>query len=348
MRLDDQLFVAGLDGPGERHLQAAEPGDPLAVGDLFLGDQLRVALLHLLAGMAVEQLHGRGEGLGLALAQAQHAVGVGQGPAERRLELRRRAGVGPGERALQPHEGVDPGDEAGAVGLQHLVGQDQQVLGARAAAEPVERPAPPGRRDVAADAKPRHVLLEPGVDPGVGVPLEEGQLLEIERPGPVGGAAGYEDHPGLGEEPHDPLRRLLGREPAPRAELRVGDDRHARLGQGGVEGRADLVRLGDALDGQQRAVRAVERLLARPVTHVGDALGRLEQVLQLGLARVGQAHVDDDAHSASHRSSSATTGTWSEGLSQPRTSLWISTPSSRSAAWGESSRWSMRMPWFRR
>ena len=45
--------------------------------------------------------------------------------------------------------------------------------------------------------------------------------------------------------------------------------------------------------------------------------------------------------------SSTTTGTWSEGFSFARTCLSMRARSSRSAAWGERSAKSMRMPMFR-
>ena len=55
-------------------------------------------------------------------------------------------------------------------------------------------------------------------------------------------------------------------------------------------------------------------------------------------------------HSAStergQRARSIQTGTWSDGFSQPRTCLSMPAPTSRSAACGDSSRWSMRMPSF--
>ena len=43
---------------------------------------------------------------------------------------------------------------------------------------------------------------------------------------------------------------------------------------------------------------------------------------------------------------SAQTGTWSEGFSQLRTRLSMPTTVKRSAAWGDSTRWSMRIPLF--
>lgn len=42
--------------------------------------------------------------------------------------------------------------------------------------------------------------------------------------------------------------------------------------------------------------------------------------------------------------SSTVTGTWSEGFSKPRRWRWTEAETRRSAAWGESRRWSMRMP----
>ena len=48
-----------------------------------------------------------------------------------------------------------------------------------------------------------------------------------------------------------------------------------------------------------------------------------------------------------HSASSIRIGVWSEGLSRPRISLSIVDRCSRSAACGDSSRWSMRMPLFR-
>ena len=41
------------------------------------------------------------------------------------------------------------------------------------------------------------------------------------------------------------------------------------------------------------------------------------------------------------------TGTWSEGLSRPRTALSMPVSLKRSAAWGDNRRWSMRMPLLR-
>lgn len=48
-----------------------------------------------------------------------------------------------------------------------------------------------------------------------------------------------------------------------------------------------------------------------------------------------------------HTLTSTTTGTWSDGFSQSRTSSSMLTPAIRSAACGDASTWSMRMPQFR-
>jgi hypothetical protein len=49
---------------------------------------------------------------------------------------------------------------------------------------------------------------------------------------------------------------------------------------------------------------------------------------------------------APHAASSIRIGVWSEALSRPRIALSMSTDASRSAACGERSKWSMRMPLF--
>jgi hypothetical protein len=79
-----------------------------------------------------------------------------------------------------------------------------------------------------------------------------------------------------------------------------------------------------------------------------DFLHVLKAQRGAGLVRFFFLSIVSD-HGADYRpaiSNPTYTGTWSDGFSQPRT--WRSTPASmsRSAACGDSSRWSMRMPLF--
>ena len=73
--------------------------------------------------------------------------------------------------------------------------------------------------------------------------------------------------------------------------------------------------------------------------HLDDHIVRVGRELQAALERPGQL-----LQALSSRS--AQTGTWSDGFSQPRTCLSTPAAISRSAACGDSSRWSMRMPSF--
>ncbi len=72
----------------------------------------------------------------------------------------------------------------------------------------------------------------------------------------------------------------------------------------------------------------------------GVEYGRLLPARRATVAKIGEIAVR-----RVQNAKSPSTGTWSDGLSQPRVSRWMVTPVRRSAAWGDKSRWSMRMPW---
>ena len=105
--------------------------------------------------------------------------------------------------------------------------------------------------------------------------------------------------------------------------------------------RRDRFGLGDGAQGFQHGATEPALGLHPPVQRQG---GRRQ-------GGGGESHQQDDAQSLIHfgpdpsqSASSITTGTWSEGFSMSRASRCVSTPTNRSAAWGDN-RWkSMRMP----
>ena len=72
-----------------------------------------------------------------------------------------------------------------------------------------------------------------------------------------------------------------------------------------------------------------------PVRRSGDKSRLAGEIEEMG-----------QAHLRPQRARSMRIGVWSEALSRPRMALSMATDRSRSAAWGESMRWSMRMPLF--
>src|SRR4051812_9273019 len=104
-------------------------------------------------------------------------------------------------------------------------------------------------------------------------------------------------------------------------------------------------------DGRDHAVDLVDELF-RAACRLGRRGNRQKYRCQHGAAAHGGPHCRSDYNANCglfQISNSAQTGTWSDGFSpSPRTWLSIWQALSRSAAWGDSMIWSMRMPALRR
>ena len=122
------------------------------------------------------------------------------------------------------------------------------------------------------------------------------------------------------------------RKEARRAGARIG--RHVPPTAGAAAGRSG--------DRSTRSDTRPADAARRAVLHARGDHGHARRLRQWRRGAQALEHQSQRAQ----RLSSSQTGTWSDGFSQPRGAGSISHLTSRSAACGDSSRWSMRKPWF--
>jgi len=114
-------------------------------------------------------------------------------------------------------------------------------------------------------------------------------------------------------------------------------------GEHGTRQRATgLMWLTVACDGPGAKLPWVEQLRETAVQQATDD----ERAMALILLPAAGSKAAENKFQAASISRSTYTGTWSDGCSQERTCLSMPAVVSRSAACGDSSRWSMRMPQF--
>ncbi len=103
---------------------------------------------------------------------------------------------------------------------------------------------------------------------------------------------------------------------------------------------------GAADEAGMESARHREAVHARSARERIATRARIVRVAANAISAGNSAYSSGASARAASAASSIRIGVWSDALSRPRIALSISTETSRSAACGDSSRWSMRMPLF--